>query len=242
MMEKSLQVPSRRYRTTKDAVTDAYQEVYGAYHGWTTQQLFRQSFNGSPEFEEIWAPLATDLSLDAAKSPPGFISHDVAATMDSATTLLEPSGEVDRDRRQLKQEKEPNNSLVLVDNCSGWDRFVDNLGRYNCFRLPIGDPNPSASCRSLLQVFPYIDDLRQSSLYPEEDDDKPFLSYTDRTVSDVSSISTGTESLSPMEESVESSRQLLEQHIQMLCKELRKTLTVVDELLDEFNMHDPKKV
>lgn len=48
-----LQVP-RSYATSKDAVSAAYSEVYGNYHGWAVQKIFNYSFQAAPRVEEIF--------------------------------------------------------------------------------------------------------------------------------------------------------------------------------------------
>ena len=48
-----LQVP-RRFSSMIDAVTAAYQTVYGKYHGWAMQQIFNYSFQSAPDGDTIY--------------------------------------------------------------------------------------------------------------------------------------------------------------------------------------------
>jgi hypothetical protein len=48
-----LTVP-RRFPSTKDAVSAAYQEVYDKYHGWAVQKIFSYSFQAAPDAIEIY--------------------------------------------------------------------------------------------------------------------------------------------------------------------------------------------
>ena len=49
----ALMVPSK-FPLTKDAVVDAYNQVYDRYHGWAVQKIFHYSFQSAPEAAEIY--------------------------------------------------------------------------------------------------------------------------------------------------------------------------------------------
>ena len=53
IFENILEVPSK-YPSSKDAVSAAYTEVYGQYHGWAVQKIFTYSFQASPPVEVIY--------------------------------------------------------------------------------------------------------------------------------------------------------------------------------------------
>jgi hypothetical protein len=48
-----LEVP-KTFKSTKDAVSAGYSEVYGKYHGWAVQKIFNYSFQAAPEAAEIY--------------------------------------------------------------------------------------------------------------------------------------------------------------------------------------------
>lgn len=133
MMEKSLQVP-KVYPTTKAAVEAAYKEVYGDYHGWTIQQIFKQSFQAAPEFQEI-------LAVMQPLQP--FYEDDVTVcsteTQESETTEsdqhqdLTQFGDADEDSFQYIPTQERN---VLDER---WHHIQSSLCRFNCFCVPNQD-------------------------------------------------------------------------------------------------------
>jgi hypothetical protein len=42
------------FDTAKDAISAAYQEVYGRYHGWAVQKIFTYSFQAAPDTSEVY--------------------------------------------------------------------------------------------------------------------------------------------------------------------------------------------
>lgn len=53
LFEKLLDVP-QKYSTAGDAVSAAYNAVFGDYHGWTIRKIFNYSFNQAPDIEEVY--------------------------------------------------------------------------------------------------------------------------------------------------------------------------------------------
>ena len=49
-----LEVPSSKFPTSHAAVSDAYKQVYGQFHGWAVQKIFNYSFQAAPDVEVIY--------------------------------------------------------------------------------------------------------------------------------------------------------------------------------------------
>jgi hypothetical protein len=50
---KHLQIPAA-FKTANSAVSSAYTDVYGKFHGWAVQKIFGYSFQAAPEVDVIY--------------------------------------------------------------------------------------------------------------------------------------------------------------------------------------------
>ena len=222
MVRKSLQVPST-YSTTRAAVEAAYEEVYGSYHGWTTQQIFRRSLRGAPEFSEILKLLEEDQKDHQSPNTIGLLQS-------CATPVDHPR--INTSDRAIQNIGTPEPSSPVENFVDGllveWSKAVAHLSRFNCHEF--------SNQKSPVSGPLFLDfDLGQKERSP--------LSFKApmRTESDVSDNTEDlTASSSDSEESCPVS--FLEQDLADHGKELAEVLQGLQVLISAKNMNDPGKV
>lgn len=109
-----LQVP-RRFSSMIDAVTAAYQTVYGKYHGWAMQQIFNYSFQSAPDGDTIYRHM----------NP-----HRLKEVLQTAKRMKPPIP-VEADANLSRNDdigKEANDSYSLLKHIDGeWNKLVDGV-------------------------------------------------------------------------------------------------------------------
>lgn len=223
MVRKSLQVPSI-YATTCAAVEAAYEDVYASYHGWTTQQIFRRSLQGAPEFTEIMKLLEED-------------QRDQQEVSNTTPVVLVESCEtpVRRKRPRVTHTTCATTPETLakspVENFlqgirSDWEKAVVQLSRFNCHDF--SNPKYPSNNGPLHLV----------------DFDRNFQKFpVMRVESDVSDSSTQDLTVSSSESDESCPVSFLEQDFADHGKELGEViLRGIPDLMDELNMNDPGKI
>lgn len=225
MVRKSLQVPSI-YPTTREAVETAYEEVYGSYHGWTTQQIFRRSLQGAPEFCEILKLLEEDTRNE--NLTPTRLFESVVTTPvrhNSSIQTVQP----------VSSPNPPSAIESLVENFRmEWSKAATHLSRFNCQGASTPRSKPSGP---LVVDF----DLCQKEISPTL---FSFSAPPMRTESDVSEDSSHTEELTASSSDSDDSGpvSLLEQDFVDHGTELTAVLSGLHDLISANNMNDPGKV
>ena len=222
MVRNSLQVPTI-YATTCAAVEAAYEEVYASYHGWTTQQIFRRSLQGAPEFTEIMKLLEVE-------------QEDQQVAFNVTPVVLVESCEtpVHRKRPRVTQKTcatpEPVSKSPVENFLHGiradWEKAVVQLSRFNCHDFS----NPKSPSNGPLHLVEFDRNFQKF----------PVL----RVESDVSDSSTQDLTASSSESDEDSCPvSFLEQDFAEHGKELGEVLIRgLQELILVKNMNDPGKV
>ncbi|GAX16152.1 hypothetical protein FisN_3Hh367 [Fistulifera solaris] len=116
IFENIVQVPSR-YESAKDAVDAAYTRVYGKYHGWAVQKIFKYSFQAAPETEKIFRHM-NPLRLNEARAE---------AFRAFRTTDMNNNSDDDIDL-QREDEMSDNPFVAFFDHIGGeWDKFAHHV-------------------------------------------------------------------------------------------------------------------
>lgn len=117
IFENVVRVPSH-FESVRDAVDAAYTQVYGKYHGWAVQKIFKYSFQAAPETEKIFRHM----------NP-----HRLAEAKAEAFRMIGKSEmpENNDDEESLAREKEPESDNPIVaffDRIGGeWDKFAQHV-------------------------------------------------------------------------------------------------------------------
>jgi len=219
---KSLQVPTI-YETTKAASDAAYKEVYGPYHGWAVQQIFRQISNKSPDF---------DVTLKLLEKGCSYKDMDDHFTTASGETT------VNKNLDNIKQPEPSNNDETTaqetpLDNFTEsivreWDRLIDFISKFNCHDIP-------KKQRKLSGPIVSATDLDQSALRREQFQQVPM-----RTASDISSASDDEDSTESDEDGQPQDLRI-HRELQNHTEQIARVLEEVTGLIEELNMNDPTK-
>jgi Glycolipid transfer protein (GLTP) len=115
IFENVLEVPTS-FPEAHDAVASAYTTVYGQYHGWAVQKIFRYSFQASPPVEVIYN-FMNPHKLEEVKQ--------IARTMTSSTETEENGGESEAEVTSNEEQQPPENIFHRI----GWEtqRIVDGI-------------------------------------------------------------------------------------------------------------------
>lgn len=115
IFENILEVP-QQYPTSRDAVSAAYSEVYGQYHGWAVQKIFTYSFQASPPVEVIYK-FMNPHRLSEVK--------EVARSMITSPEVESTEDDLKGEFSTHSQDQPPENFFLRI----GWEteRFVDGL-------------------------------------------------------------------------------------------------------------------
>jgi hypothetical protein len=113
-----LNVP-KRFPSTKDAVSTAYQEVYDRYHGWAVQKIFSYSFQAAPDASEIYKFMNPHRMEEVLKDAQRMKSSNSEDKVDS----LPVSTNIDNAAKDTV-------FVGFVKHFGGeWDKFTDSVGQ-----------------------------------------------------------------------------------------------------------------
>jgi hypothetical protein len=114
-----LNVP-KRFPSTKDAVSTAYQEVYDKYHGWAVQKIFSYSFQAAPEAAEIYKFMNPHRLKEVLKDAQRMKSSNSEDKADSLPLSTDIDNTANND----------NPFVGFVKHVGGeWDKFTDSVGQ-----------------------------------------------------------------------------------------------------------------
>ena len=116
-----LEVPNG-FATANAAVSAAYSEVYGKYHGWAVQKIFNYSFQAAPEVEEIYKFM----------NPHHLkIAHQKARSVIAKATKTKEDASVETDSSDSESDLSDKEQLNPLEQLGqhigrGWDDFANH--------------------------------------------------------------------------------------------------------------------
>lgn len=118
IFENVAQVPLL-YESAKDAVDAAYTQVYGKYHGWAVQKIFKYSFQAAPGTEKIFRHMNPHRLVEAKAE---------AFRMIAKTDLFESAEDDKASSRSEKKPESDNPFLAFFDHIGGeWDKLAHHV-------------------------------------------------------------------------------------------------------------------
>jgi hypothetical protein len=243
----TIQVPSLQFQTPQEAALAAYQEVYADYHGWAVQQIFKNSFGGTPPLEVLWTqmdppvrllkdePETTSDSINPAVSKPkySFILPDP-----SRLIIHESSDDSEDDSSSLLLEEENEIELALGelrnDIVGAWEGTVQFFSRFLCVVLPSEDGRRSSDDLLISrESYLALANLEETALAHQLEETMPRLPPP-RSLPEIPENASAAPSMDCIER--------VKREIQLHVAEMKPLVEDWRALIVELNMNDPSKV
>ena len=232
-----LEVPGR-FDSSRSAVQDAYDEIYGSLHGWAVQKIFSYSFQAAPEGIEIYKYMNPHRLEEVQQEARSIImrvpEHKQQRTFGGPLGDLESNNPIERFGRHIGKEWDKIANNVVnewekhsVHVINEWDKVTSNISQlFGHKRREVHRQNNDKRRRLILKL---------------DGDEKVDPEQT--TMTEETTIARQLEMEDEMEDYInQEMRKDAYDNIKVYLEVAEPLLDDLSRLTDEFNMDDPTKV